>query len=193
VLVDLVGLEHNVRDTELAIDLIRINVFKKGAYTRRSTAVEFESIASIATLNRRRQVASPYKLCALPPQWGPLSVLLGAATDPDTLMRVFAAVLHRVKDKHAHSVWAVSMLQLLIAEKEPSSIPPQVIESILDMCVANKDLYSIIEVLGLVRERGIPLPEAVWSRVMTATWHAGTYHMNAEARDRVFSEVLLLL
>lgn len=189
ILVDLLGFQQTARDKEYAIDLMKINVFKSGAYTRRNTAVSFESVDSITALNRSRPFESPHKLVSLPPQWSELSNLLVDAADPDTLMIVLTSVLHSMKEKHSNSVWALSLLEMILAQKEPHTIPAALIEEILDMCIANKDLYSILEVLGLVRERGIQLSEAVWSKVMTATWHGGTRYLHGLMRDRVFAQV----
>jgi hypothetical protein len=192
VLADLLGFQQTARDKQSSVDPMNISVFKIGP-NRRSTAVEFESVSSIARLNRVRSGDSPFKLVALPPQWAELCALLADATEPAMLVTIFTSVVHSMRDKHSNSVWALSVLEILLARKEHHDIPPQLIESILDMCVVNKDLYSILEILALVRERGIPVSEGVWGQVMEVAGRGGARHMNGLTRDRVFAQVVDLI
>lgn len=190
-LVDLLGFHQNVRDKEYAMDLLKVNVFKSGAPTRKNSAVKFAPLSSIVKSSRLRELNSPYKLLAPPPEWERLSGLLANSLKPETLMEMLASSLRGLQGEYANSVWALSILEQVLARREPEAIPPIVVEEILEMCISNRDFYSMLEVLFLVRERGIKLPEQVWSKIMHVTWHGGTRHMTVMARDRLFAQVRL--
>ena len=175
------------------MDLLKVNVFKSGAPTRKNTAVKFAPLPSIVNSSRFRELNSPYKLLVPPSEWDRLSRLLADSLKPEILMEVLASALRGLQDRHANSVWALSMLEQVLSCREPEAIPPIVIEEILEMCITNRDLYSMLEVLFLVRERGIKLPEEIWSKVMNVTWHGGTRHMTVMARDRLFAQVIIML
>ena len=172
------------------MDLIKINVFKDNMSASRPVT-NLQPLSSIVKLNAKRQWSSPHKLVALSPQLENLAKLLAASMDPDVLMSVLSSVFHNMKGIHSNSVWALGMLESVLSQKEPRAIPSSLIEGVLEMCVAKKDLYSMLEVLYLVRERGIALPEAVWSKIMTVTWHGGSNCMTPISRDRVFNQVLI--
>lgn len=193
-LADLLGFNHKIRDKEYAIDLMKINVFKDGKpKNRRSTAVQFASMQSIATTNKLREDTSPYILVSAPPEWHQLSVLLADTVDSDVLMTVFASALQVLKDRHSNPVWAICMLESILSRREPTAIPQHAIEGILQMCMYKTDIYSILEILSLVRERGIKLSETTWSKIMVVMWTGGTRHMTPISRDRVFVQLIELM
>lgn len=193
ILVDLLGLEHKIRSKEIAIDLINVSVFKYGGSNGRNTAVQFASIESIVDLNRRKEDTSPLKLLCLPPGWVTFSKLLPETMNPDGFMMVFGSVLFTMKGRHSNSVWALSMLDSFISKKEPSTIPAYVVEGILHMCIYKTDIYGMFEVLSLVRERGIPLSESTWSKVLVVSWAGGSGHLTSIGRSRVMAQAIELI
>jgi hypothetical protein len=192
ILCDALGLYHRVLPNELATDLIRIKVYKEGLKERyeRRDIIDPPGLEDLLTQHRFHDHDSPMRVSVLASEWVDAAMGLCSAK-PDMAATILTRIFRKVSNQGLHNAsWALEWSKVL-SRIDASVIPASVLDGIINMCKRTHDVYGLLEILYVCRERGVRLSSASWHASIETAWASGLRHLPRENWSRAFIQVRL--
>jgi hypothetical protein len=169
-------------------------VYKEGQKERyeRRDIIDPPGLDDLLTQHRFHEDKSPMRLSALPSDWVDAAMGLCSA-QPDLAGTILARIFREVSRQGlSDASWALEWSKVL-SRIDASVIPANVLGGIINMCKHTHDVYGLLEVLYICRERGVRLPSASWHASIETAWAAGLRHLPRENWSRAFIQVIDVL
>ena len=195
VLADKLGFYLKVVLLEPASPLVRVRVYKQYYFKRDISfpeePVPMPALDSVAAELCKAEWNSAHKMFVLPPNWTAIAVDAVNHQGLD-FGRNLATVLESMKSFDASPMWGLEWLRVFMKlDPQTKDIPVSIFESLIEMCSVRNDVFGLIEVLLIVRERGIKLPQQSWNESLGIAWRARRTVISMETWERLFVEVRL--